>query len=561
MSNVNKCRKHPVMFKNTGWKTTVVLLVVLLLAFLISSCDFLGGLMEEKSRTEEYTIKSNLTGTNILAVTNTSSVDATLNFSYAERSAVQKNTAIEPRLTGNWKSVVPRMGTEAISRFNANPPPIQQGSSRSVEDPRYAPKDYNPNSQKFWVTTAQDKFYEITTKRQAYNDYCNVWVHEDCIGTGKGKIDVTQAQALADKFGEIYPLETKLLGFERGGGIATTASGYGGVDGDPKIQILVYDIADDGVVGYFWSKDEYTQKQLDDDGNGSYKSNEAEIFYIDVEFYNGDLGYEPELVYSTLIHEFQHMINYNQKPSRLGNNFASQTWYDEMLAMLSEDVIGPLVGITATSDGHVIQKRIPLFLGGYWIAGINEWLEGGDVMFSYSAVYAFGAYLIRNYGGPKLLEAMLSNNYANQNSVTQALKTVNGDNTLSFDKALDRYAEALLYSPKNTGSVPSGKMTFNITKEYPVTINGISKTYTAHAFDIWNMAMDEYLLESFQEQVPDLVSDYTKGPIIFPLQTGYQIPGYSVRLHKLNNSKDAGETLVMEIKPESATIDLKVVSY
>jgi len=538
-----------------GWKTKAVSLVVLLLAFAIGSCDFSEDAVED--RTEEFALPENLaSGTNILAVTNTSAVNATLSFSLANRSALQTNATIQPRLTGNWNSAEPRMGTEAASRFNANPPPIPPESSRSIEDgPRQA-KVYTDTNQKFWVTDAQDKFYEITTTKQAFGTHCNIWVHNDSIGTGTGKITVTQAQNLADKFDAIYPRETNLLGYERGGG----NGGDGGIDGDAKIQILVYDIEDEGVVGYFWGKDEYTQTQLDNSVNRGMKSNEAEIFYIDVKFYNGDekdsatgQSHPPELVYSTLIHEFQHMINFNQKALRLGKS--SATWYDEMLAMLTEDVIGPLVGIAATSNGHVIQKRIPLFLGAYWLAGVNQWLEGDNVMLSYSAVYAFGAYLIRNYGGPKLINAMLGNNALDQASITQALQSIPGQSSLSFDTALERFFEALLYSPANTVTVPSGKMTFNKTESY-----NEGYVYTAHAFDIWTMAMHTDMLAILQANYPTFVSDYTKGPIIFPLLQEYQSPGYSVCLQKLDSSR-AGQTLVVNISPGNATIKMKVENY
>jgi len=162
-------------------------------------------------------------------------------------------------------------------------------------------------------------------------------------------------------------------------------------------------------------------------------------------------------------------------------------------------------------------------------------------------VYAFGAYLIRNYGGPELIKKMLENNAVNEASITAALQSMPGQGSLSFYTALDGYAEALWYSTTNTpGFSTADKMSFDKTTTY--TTSGI--TYTATKFDIWNIQRDALI-------------PLSKGPRLYSLtltsSIGYSLPGCSLRLHELDNSMTGDLTAVMEIRPGAAVIDMKVI--
>jgi hypothetical protein len=247
------------------------------------------------------------------------------------------------------------------------------------------------------------------------------------------------------------------------------------MDDDPKIQILVHDIFGDyystqsgGTFGYFYSGDEYT----------SANSNRMEIFYVDAHFADR----APDAIYSTLVHEFQHMIHFNCK------NGNSSTWYNEMLSMLAEDVIDPFIGIdaNANTDGHPIEGRIPLFLGYYNMVSPTVWLDDNYVYYSYANSYAFGAYLVRNFGGAKLIQELMSNSAVDEASVTAALASA--ANTLhpevnTFDKALRRYGEALVFS-QPAAARPSGVLSFNNT----VTTDNIGdNSYEFTGFNIWDI--------------------------------------------------------------------------
>jgi len=487
----------------------------------------------------------------ILSVTNMSvSIYADLEFNRdLIASAVQGE---DLRFVSDRKRQAPKevllKDLPAAMRFNANPPPP---GARRPRSQRMAAAEGNVHYPPFWVENKYGVFVEMNATAKVTGDHCTIWLADGITGLAQSEFD-----KLAAKFDAIYPLATNLLGYEYGGGLDESDPDYGGMDGDPKIQILVYDmnfgadiVNEGGMLGYFYPIDAYTQEELDSwYGKNRYKSNYAEIFYID----SGFLKIRPDDIYSTLIHEFQHMINYNQK--ELQKELRSGTWYNEMLAMLAEDVIGPLVGINPTlkpksPSGHPIDSRIPIFLDWYDELGVDEWadeyheLEG----FSYYTVYGFGAYLVRNFGGPELIKEMLSNNFVNHNSVTQAMKKLNPDEPdYSFDYALENYGEALVYSTSNKGI--SGKLSFDI--EASSIIEGV--TYTAQAFDIYKIqCADPEFREYLYSQGYQWMT--TTGPFMWPYLDSYIAIPHSVCLHYFTRKYNVSCSF-----PEGADIKLKV---
>ncbi|GMO49893.1 MAG: hypothetical protein Pg6C_13020 [Treponemataceae bacterium] len=363
--------------------------------------------------------------------------------------------------------------------FNANPPEFTVTPRRMS---RAAPPAEG-TSRQFWVQYGPDSnspWIQRNATLKKNGTYCRIWVDNEHFGTGSTQINQTAVDNLAAKFDLIYQKETAFFGYEYGGG----PGGNGGIDGDPLIQIFVYDIDFDvtpggGTLGFFWGKDEYTQDNLRWQGysDSQLRSNAAEIFYVDAYF----TKILPNTMYSTLAHEFQHMIQFNEKFIKKGLN--SESWYNEMLSMLAEDMLDRHIGINPPADittysGHPIYERIPRFKNFYWASGVTDWLSGYNVYFSYSNAYAFGAYLVRNYGGAKLLYEMAHNDYANIASVNAALASTA---SITFDKALEKFPEVLF---NNTGAAgtASFKQTGAAWNPYPPGIT--PSDYTFGAFDI-----------------------------------------------------------------------------
>lgn len=256
----------------------------------------------------------------------------------------------------------------------------------------------------------------------------NIWVSDDSFDSGSGCSKakcVTQAMvdALADTFlisasgNDIYDWVTNIYG-EEWGSDAEAKYDYL-IPANDEITILLTDIDDDGlpsqgegrVVGFFWPKDNIDKAVVSG-------SNERIMFYIDsVMFANGETPWSiddmwPKEIVSTLAHEFQHMIHYYQKNilryANIGDN--TDTWINEMLSESTEDII-------ATKIGHSVEGRYPTFNANNTLS-LTAWNgQLGD----YAKVNVYGAYLLRNYGGAKLLHDMMHNSFTDEQAVVDAV--------------------------------------------------------------------------------------------------------------------------------------------
>ncbi|MDR2897456.1 MAG: hypothetical protein LBU99_01485 [Spirochaetaceae bacterium] len=449
-----------------------------------------------------------------------------------------------PAVSGVFPDGVVRLDYKRAQEFNRNHPPVRDSvRSKPLRSQLRAATAVVGDTRTFWVDNPEGQWSSIPAVLRAVGDNCNVWVadvnFDDNSGTkSDNKITFAQAQAIAGNFDTIYGLTTAIYGYEYGGGVSSSAPTYGGKDGDPKIQILVYDIDYDffgsqksGTLGYFWSKDFFTQEEL---AGNNMKTNLSEIFYVDAHFTD---DYE-DVVYSTLVHEFQHMINFNQKEIVYGKPIP-ETWYNEMLSMIAEDMISPLIGINMTTGGHPINVRIPTFLAGYNLAGVSEWLGGSEEYYSYSNVYAFGAFLARNFGGAELIKGIASNALTNMESISSELNRVNAglfpSVNSAFTDALGLYAQAFLYSGSGK---PSGAYTFDTTDSR--RINNTNYTFTA--FDIW--------------KIPNAAKG--DGPSVFDMTDYWEpMPGHSVLLLSYPEWQGRNGTLKIELeRPASSDIDL-----
>lgn len=220
------------------------------------------------------------------------------------------------------------------------------------------------------------------------------------------------------------------------------------------------------VVGSFWAKDNYSTAAVPG-------SNQRIMFYIDSRLYGSELeigetswnstNYWPTSVFSTLAHEFQHMIQFYQKQVKLGAQDATDAWINEMCSMIMEDLVsdpekmdnpGPR-GLT-TSDGSAgspgnSSGRMPIF-------NYETYLQldksSGFQLEDYSTAYAFGAWLARNYGGAELLRRVVQCTQTDQSAVVNAANAYSGRND-DFATLLMEWSTSVLLSDKSS-SLPAG---------------------------------------------------------------------------------------------------------
>ena len=305
------------------------------------------------------------------------------------------------------------------------------------------------------------------------NRTLNIWVANDCWETGGSKKHlITQGMitALEEKFlktgpdNDIYDWVTSILGAEWG------TTGYSNlISQNGEITILLSDINNDnsdtgGVVGYFWSGNNFAQSTVSD-------SNERIMFVIDAVMYASPSndGYTteaatgwsvsdfwPEVVFSTLAHEFQHMIHFYQKNFVAGAEGTTETWINEMCSMLVEDFLSDKIGVegprgvspltgTAGDPGNT-EGRLPWFNQYLFRPLIVDYPQTFDLE-DYPVAYAFGAWLARSYGGVEFLHNLVSSPYYDKKAIEYAVHKYTGG-TETFERLLQRWGGAIFLSNK-----------------------------------------------------------------------------------------------------------------
>jgi hypothetical protein len=364
---------------------------------------------------------------------------------------------------------------EAITAYNQNPFPRGRGAPSQLALEKAGPPLLDTEG-----SSVDGTFYNYdlspvpATCRKVVPDVAiagsgtrtlNIWVADDCWdATAPGwrtyRITQPMVDALALQFlrtglsNDIYDWVTAMLGPEWG-----LHPYIDLITANDEITILLCDIADDnsangGIVGYFWSKDNYTTAY-------EPQSSARVMFTIDAVMYaHGDnpptwlpTDYWPEEIYSTLAHEFQHMIHFYQRGVLHNAMVGGDTWINEMASQVVEDlladkmdVIGPR-GVTGT-DGtagspYNNQGRLPMF-NAYNDISLADW-GGSGALESYSVTYAFGAWLARNYGGAMLLNRLMQCTSTGRTSIEDIVSQAT-NKAEYFPRLMQRWSAAQLLS-------------------------------------------------------------------------------------------------------------------
>jgi len=289
----------------------------------------------------------------------------------------------------------------------------------------------------------------------------NIWVANEDFTGGSCEVDsdcmnTVMAETFLDKFlqdgnNDIYGWMTDMIGAPWGNHSSSVLIPASQKD---TIDILFYDIpavSDGTIIGYFHAKDNYLSSYPE-----TPTSNERLIFYMDsvLAATEEDTSWEisdyyPELVLSTLSHEFQHMINFYQKPVLRAEGTASDTWLNEMSSLMSEDLMssklevnGPR-GVTYSDFSAGISGNTDGRLPGY-IYYNDQSAVIWDASYSYSVNYAFGAYLLRNFGGANILKHLVQSPYTDTGAINYALSQMGYD--FNFSEVLQRWGVSVLLS-------------------------------------------------------------------------------------------------------------------
>lgn len=314
----------------------------------------------------------------------------------------------------------------------------------------------------------------------------NLWVSNDSWDTGCGKA-YCLTQTMIDSYGnqflqsgsnnDIYDWISNVYGVPWGNHNYPTQL----IDSSAALQIdiLFFDISNDnsttgGYLGFSWSKDNYLSSSIN-------YSNERLIFYMDSvlsatpEGGTWEISDEwPAEMVSTLAHEFQHMIHFYQKTIAQADGKNTDTYLNEMMSMVAEDLIATKLQVNGPrgvsyADGTAGSAdndngRLPRYNYHNYI-GISDW---SNSLSNYAINYAFGAYLVRNFGGATLLQKIMQNDKTDFQMVTTALSEL-GYNE-STGSILQKWGIAVVQSDETSDTAG---YQYNIKNYYTSTLNSI----------------------------------------------------------------------------------------
>lgn len=233
-----------------------------------------------------------------------------------------------------------------------------------ISCPTLAPEYEIGATRSFTLTNSDtDEQFQIQARLEHKTDHVYMWVQSAPTQVRLNAARLRRAAEIFDR--EIYPRTRDFFGEEASPG----------VDCDPRVHIVHAVNLGRSVGGYFSSPDGYSRAVRSD-------SNEAQMFVMHAaRGYNGsDPGSVAYL--STLAHEFQHMISFNQ-------THASELWLEEGAAQLAERLNGFADSVTTVYDFAAAPET-----------QLNTWDESsaGGNSAHYGAAYLFWSYIYDRFG-------------------------------------------------------------------------------------------------------------------------------------------------------------------
>lgn len=385
-------------------------------------------------------------------------------------------------------------------------------------------------------TMTLSNFEQKPATLRAAGTYCYVWVLDDYYAekAEEDRVNSAIAEKYAQAFDTMYPMIRNVFGEESDKlyveNYLMDMSSYSPTG--TKVNIVIYDIGADynnaeeyqtGVVGYFYSKDYGLNS-----GTIYPKSNSGKYFYVDSGYINESF----EKTVSTLAHEFQHMIGFNQK--NLLHGKSSETWYSEMLSMLCEDLMQEHLGI---EDGNSPKGRTQTFNALYFYSGISEYNKSYAFV-SYATAYSFGSFLARNFGGAALVQKISTNSSVNEDSILDAVNSLN-KTSYTYDYLFEKYLLAL-----------AGNSSFTHNKDAACTLSYTGGSYLEDspysypmkAYDIYS---DDWAFDI--SVYSSALSGTCNGPYVFTKSQKLDLrPDNGISIHSIvrNNSSSAIDVTV-----------------
>jgi len=503
-----------------------------------------------------YAITTN-TGTSANAVPTAAALPSVTGTGSRTLQSVPSLTSRSSSTPSNGPAIV---DPPQVTAFRRNPATLTTGTFRGqFPAPTAGPQYYTVGVSSVDFYDDNNNVINATLRIQTSNggETVNVWA-PDNPWTQNGASITAAADHFLKSTGasDIYHWETNIYGPPWG---STPYSNL--ISNDNTVNILFMPMGgsvSSTVIGFFYPRDNYLRTS----GTGGVTdySNQMVMFYMNSDVYqrystiesNGYTEGE-NLIISTLAHEFQHMIHFYQKTVLRAGGRGTETWINEMMSMMTEDILAYNVNVdgprgVAFDDPTDGTAHLPV--GGYVTGRFPEFDANDDIslsswgsvniLASYAAAYAFGAFLERNFGGAQLLHDMMYNSYTDSRAITMTP----GVEAATLSPAgmaglLTKWAAAVMLSD-NAAPPPPPNYYYNTGGWFPNSSFGSYSTYYLGSINAFNYSWKD-------------ANNVTKsGPFIYPQSSAITPAGgsqgpYSSQYIELATGVTAGTTVTRSI--------------
>ncbi|MDR1324823.1 MAG: DUF2268 domain-containing putative Zn-dependent protease [Treponema sp.] len=277
--------------------------------------------------------------------------------------------------------------------FTACPPPF-------TDDPHYIATE---ETRSFYAINIQtNRFYLINAVKLAESEHCIVYADNMV------NVSLETAEAIVREYeANIYTQITDAFGM------------FEDVDGNGKLIILLLDIIDgyDGdsyVAGFFQSYHLFKKSNMHP------YSNEADMLFLDT----NPQKVGSESFYSTIAHEFQHLINFSYTASN--NGVMEDTWIDEGLATAAEYIYNghqkARINFFNQDPYRSIKYGNNFFVwDGYWESAAGD---NYDPVANYATAYLFFQWLrIHANNDAGIYKDIIGSSYRDYRAITEVAQS------------------------------------------------------------------------------------------------------------------------------------------
>ncbi|WP_233864277.1 M30 family zinc metallopeptidase [Paraburkholderia adhaesiva] len=225
----------------------------------------------------------------------------------------------------------------------------------------------------------------------------NIWVENTEYGAGM--ITPAIVQQLMQTYagaGGVYDIDTGIGGPLWGQTLYTNMIAPTGQPIDLVVVNIKKDSTPFGIVGYFYGLNNFVNQGS---GTSTANSNQDLSLYLDSEtlYLGGSAGMQS--MRTVMAHETTHMQNFYRRDMVMGQQYAYDTWLEEMTAMMMEDWASFNLDPTYNS---VRDNRFLDFMNynghGSYGCGLTTWDPMGTTCDSYATNGSFGGFLNRQLG-------------------------------------------------------------------------------------------------------------------------------------------------------------------